>query len=144
MWQLDPNIRIVIVTGFGQYLSEDYTMITGRKDLFYLRKPFNPEEIRQFARALTQQWNLEIEKEKLKNDLKITKEELEDMNNNLQQKVEEQMTMFIQQNKMTFIGLLAASVAREVNDPIAFINNNLTYLKSYCSKIRRICTVHNP
>jgi phosphoserine phosphatase RsbU/P len=42
-----------------------------------LRKPFNPDEIKQFARALTKQWNLECEKEILSAKLaKVRKNEI--------------------------------------------------------------------
>ena len=62
---IDANINIVIVTAFSEYSLDDIVRKVGRKNIFYLRKPFNTEEIRQFARALTSQWNLEREKELL-------------------------------------------------------------------------------
>jgi len=131
IWMIDPNIKILIVTAYSQYLSEDCAMVAGRDDLFYLRKPFNPEEIRQFARAFTKQWSLEKEKARLTEDLKVAQEKLEDMNNNLQKKVEDQTTMLIQSDKMASIGLLAAGIAHEINNPVAFMNSNLTSMKSY-------------
>jgi two-component system NtrC family sensor kinase len=135
MWQIDQNIKVVIVTGHSQYLSEDCVMVTGRDDLFYLRKPFNSEEIIQFARALTKQWSLARQMDILTYELMIAHEKLEDMNKNLQKKVEEQTTMLIQTDKMASIGLLAAGVAHEVNNPISFVDMNLTSLKSYTAKI---------
>jgi CheY-like chemotaxis protein len=51
------------------YTPDDIVNLVGREDLFYLRKPFNPAEIRQFARALTNLWELEREKEMLAADL---------------------------------------------------------------------------
>jgi sigma-B regulation protein RsbU (phosphoserine phosphatase) len=65
IWRIDPDIKIVIVTAYSDYTPDDIVRIVGREDLFYLRKPFNPVEIRQFARALTNQWELEREKELL-------------------------------------------------------------------------------
>ena len=138
IWMIDPKIKILIVTAFSQYLSEDFTMVAGRDDLFYLRKPFKPEEIRQFARAFSKQWRLEREMEMLTEDLKIAHEKLEDINNNLQKKVEEQTTMLIQSDKMASIGLLAAGVAHEINNPTAFLNNNLISLRSYINHIRTL------
>jgi sigma-B regulation protein RsbU (phosphoserine phosphatase) len=64
IWALDPQVKIVIVTG-SQYPPDAIIQITQREDLFYLRKPFNVEEIHQFARALTHQWRLEYDKERL-------------------------------------------------------------------------------
>ncbi|MBW2440993.1 MAG: SpoIIE family protein phosphatase [Deltaproteobacteria bacterium] len=65
IWQIDADIKIVIVTAYSDYTPDDIVNLVGREDLFYLRKPFNPAEIRQFARALTNQWELEREKEVL-------------------------------------------------------------------------------
>jgi sigma-B regulation protein RsbU (phosphoserine phosphatase) len=65
IWQIDADIKIVIVTAYSDYTPDDIVNLVGREDLFYLRKPFNPAEIRQFARALTNQWELEREKELL-------------------------------------------------------------------------------
>jgi sigma-B regulation protein RsbU (phosphoserine phosphatase) len=65
IWRIDPDIKIVIVTAYSDYTPDDIVNIVEREDLFYLRKPFNPAEIRQFARALTNQWELEREKQML-------------------------------------------------------------------------------
>ena len=67
--RLYPDIKIVIVTAYSDYTPDDIVNLVGREDLFYLRKPFNPAEIRQFARALTNLWELEREKEMLAADL---------------------------------------------------------------------------
>jgi sigma-B regulation protein RsbU (phosphoserine phosphatase) len=69
IWQIDADIKIVIVTAYSDYTPDDIVDLVGREDLFYLRKPFNPAEIRQFARALTNQWELEREKERLSDQL---------------------------------------------------------------------------
>jgi sigma-B regulation protein RsbU (phosphoserine phosphatase) len=65
IWHIDPDIKIVIVTAYSDYTPDDIVNLVGREDLFYMRKPFNPAEIRQFARALTNQWELEREKQML-------------------------------------------------------------------------------
>jgi sigma-B regulation protein RsbU (phosphoserine phosphatase) len=69
IWRIDPRMKIVIVTAYSDYTPDDIVSKVNREDLFYLRKPFNPAEIRQFARALTTQWNLEQEKELLSSKL---------------------------------------------------------------------------
>ena len=77
IWAVDSRIKFVIVTAHSEYTPEDTIRITDRDNLFFLRKPFNPEEIRQFARVLTHEWFLEREKELLNHELKKTNEELE-------------------------------------------------------------------
>ena len=69
IWHIDPAIKIVIVTAYSDYTPDDIVRLVGREDIFYLRKPFNPAEIRQFARALTNQWQLEREKNRLSAEL---------------------------------------------------------------------------
>ncbi len=128
IWQLDPDIKILIVTAYSEYTPEDIINVTKREDLFYLRKPFNHEEILQFARALSNEWNLEKKRETLKKDLKRA-------NENLEEKVKQQAAMIVQSEKMATIGLLAAGVAHEINNPITFINANLSALKKYLKKI---------
>jgi len=59
IWRIDSGIKIVIVTAFSEVSPDEMVQVTAREDLFYLRKPFNPEEIRQFARALCRQRDLE-------------------------------------------------------------------------------------
>jgi two-component system NtrC family sensor kinase len=96
IWAIDPQIKIVIVTAFSEYRPCDIINIAQRDDIFYLRKPFNSEEIKQFANALSNSWNTEREREILAARLETVNAELEDMNQNLQQKVKEQTAMLIQ------------------------------------------------
>jgi len=63
IWKIEPNMKMVIVTAFSDILPDEIVRIVGREDIFYLRKPFNPEEIRQFARALCNQWVFDRERE---------------------------------------------------------------------------------
>lgn len=135
IWEIDPDIKIVIVTAYSEYASEDIVAVTGRDDLFYLKKPFNHEEILQFARALTNEWNLERKRDTLEAELKQANETLADMNENLKEKVQKQATMIVQAEKMASVGLLAAGVAHEINNPISFVNSNLSVIKNYFEKI---------
>ena len=135
IWKIDPDIKIVIVTAYSEYTPEDIISVTGRDDIFYLRKPFNYEEILQFARALTNEWNLERSRDDLEKNLKAANEELADMNDNLKTKVQQQAAMIVQTEKMASVGILAAGVAHEINNPLSFVNSNLTTIKNYLKRI---------
>jgi two-component system, NtrC family, sensor kinase len=135
IWEIDPDIKIVIVTAYSEHSPEDIIKETGRDDIFYLRKPFNQEEIFQFARALTNEWNLERKRDRLELDLTDANAKLEEMNQNLKLKVQKQAAMIVQAEKMASVGLLAAGIAHEINNPIAFINSNLSAVKNYFNKI---------
>ncbi|MDM8538897.1 SpoIIE family protein phosphatase, partial [Desulfobacterales bacterium HSG17] len=74
IWEIDPDIKIVIITAFSEYSEDEIVQITGRDDIFYLRKPFSSGEIKQFARALTRQWNLEKQKAELTQKLTETRD----------------------------------------------------------------------
>jgi two-component system NtrC family sensor kinase len=135
IWATDPRVKIVIVTAYSEYSPDDIIQATGRDDILYRRKPFNSEEIRQFAKALTVQWGLEREREQLTSQLRKAIDELAEMNKNLQKRVEEQTTLLIQSEKMASIGILAAGVAHEINNPISFISGNLSTLHKYTVRI---------
>ena len=89
VWAVDPNIKIVIVTAFSEHRPCDIIDIARRDDIFYLRKPFNSEEIRQFANALTHAWKAERERDDLSARLEARNAELEAVNGALEKKVRE-------------------------------------------------------
>ena len=138
IWAVDPQIKIVIVTAFSEYRPCDIVSIAQRDDIFYLRKPFNSEEIKQFANALTNSWNTEREREILAARLETVNAELEDMNKNLQQKVKEQTALLLQSEKMSSLGVLAAGVAHEINNPISFVHGNLDTIRKYSASIKKL------
>jgi two-component system NtrC family sensor kinase len=138
IWAIDPQIKIVIVTAFSEHRPCDIVSIAQRDDIFYLRKPFNSEEIKQFANALTNSWNTEREREILAARLETVNAELEDMNKNLQQKVKEQTALLIRSEKMSSLGVLAAGVAHEINNPISFVHGNLDTIRKYSASIKKL------
>lgn len=89
----------------------------------------------------------------------IYQKELEVLNRTLEEKVEQRTTLLNQRNnqleksnqelhaaqqqliqaeKMASIGQLAAGVAHEINNPISFVNSNLSSLKQYTDTYRKL------
>jgi PAS domain S-box-containing protein len=63
---LDPDIEIVMVTAHGDVSPEEIvTRVPPVSKLLYIRKPFTPEEIKQFAVALSAKWQQEIQLHKI-------------------------------------------------------------------------------
>jgi len=59
LWQLDPDLEVVICTAFSDYSFEQIVQELGSTDrLLILKKPFDPVEVRQLAGALTEKWNV--------------------------------------------------------------------------------------
>ncbi|MES0350916.1 MAG: response regulator, partial [Desulfobacteria bacterium] len=57
---LDPNIEIVMVTAHNDVGPEEIvSRVPPAGKLLYIRKPFTPEEIKQFAVALGAKWQQE-------------------------------------------------------------------------------------
>ena len=58
MWAIDPDIQTVICTAFSDHEWDEVIPRLGHRDqLLILRKPFDPIEVHQLARALTYKWH---------------------------------------------------------------------------------------
>jgi hemerythrin-like metal-binding protein len=60
----------------------------------------------------------------------------------LLQKVEEAQNQLLQSEKMASIGQLAAGVAHEINNPVGFVNSNLTTLNTYVGQLLKLIDAH--
>jgi len=59
LWQIQPDLQVVICTAFADYSFEEIIERLGANDnLLILKKPFEPVEVRQMASALTNKWNM--------------------------------------------------------------------------------------
>ena len=59
---LDPEIHLVMVTGYSDRSPIEVAKVAGPFDkLYYVAKPFEIEEILQLARALSEKWRIERE-----------------------------------------------------------------------------------
>ena len=59
---LDPDINLVIVTGYSDFSPLEISRAAGPADkIFYIAKPFQAEEVVQTATALAQRWQVDLE-----------------------------------------------------------------------------------
>jgi signal transduction histidine kinase len=70
LWQVDPDMEIVICTAFSDHAWEDVVTTLAQQDKFLiLRKPFDAIEVHQLASSLTRKWNLAQQARLKMNDL---------------------------------------------------------------------------
>ncbi|TGX50467.1 GGDEF domain-containing response regulator [Sphingomonas gei] len=59
---LDPDINLVIVTGYSDFSPVEISRAAGPADkIFYIAKPFQAEEVLQTATALAQRWKVDLD-----------------------------------------------------------------------------------
>ncbi len=59
IWEVDPEILVVICSAYSDYSWEDMVARMGRSDRFLiLKKPFDNIEVRQCAMVLTERWSV--------------------------------------------------------------------------------------
>src|SRR5581483_11469472 len=59
LWEVYPDLQVVICTAYSDYAWEDLIAKVGRSDrLVILKKPFDNVEVLQLANALTEKWRL--------------------------------------------------------------------------------------
>jgi len=58
LWEVAPDLQVVICTAYADYSREDMVAKLGFNDRWLiLKKPFDPFEVNQLANALTEKWN---------------------------------------------------------------------------------------
>lgn len=100
----------------------------------YICKPFQMEEV--LARVDTHTALF-----KSRQALKAREESLQHSLHDLEAahlRLKEMSGQLLQSEKLASIGLLAAGVAHEINNPIGFISSNLNILKSYVDSLLRL------
>ena len=88
LWEICPQLQVVICTAYSDYSWEGMRAKLGRPDsLVVLKKPFDNVEVQQLAHALTRKWELnvqaEMQMEGLENMVLKRTIELETANQNL-------------------------------------------------------------
>ncbi len=95
----------------------------------YIQKPF--EKMNFIARVLSTLREISYKKEIKKNAV-----QLEEQNKQLK----EAQFYMVQKEKLVAIGELAAGIAHEINNPLAFVSSNFLNIRQYASQIAELLT----
>ncbi len=68
---LDQNIEIVFVTAYTDRTRVEIGKEIGEQRFFYLKKPFDSDEVRQLAESLTFRWQLARDREQLDHEKEV-------------------------------------------------------------------------
>lgn len=148
LWQVDPDLQIVICTAYSDYTwQETFDRLGNSDNLLILKKPFEDIEVLQMANAMVQKWNSTAQAQWKMNQLEALvqqrTERIAAQNRQLEDKIDElnqTRAQLIQSEKLAAIGQLAAGIAHEINNPMGFVHSNLDVLAGYADAIAQIST----
>jgi len=94
LWRANPNIQIVLCTGYADFTSQDLIRQFGHNNrLLVLKKPFDAAGLRQVAYSLAEKWDLAHEAQSNLQRLQSLVDErtakLQEANHSLQRKINE-------------------------------------------------------
>ena len=151
LWELEPDVQVTTITRERELgetrdrLPEEYL-----DQWDFLAKPVTPFELVQRTRRSLGAWFAHERDrralEKLGNTVRERTQELADRNGELETRnseleqalrdLEQAQSQLLQNEKMACIGVLAAGIAHDLNNPIGFVSSNLGTLQRYIEKIR--------
>jgi two-component system, NtrC family, sensor kinase len=134
LWAEDPGLQVVICTAYSDYSWSEIVERLGHRDgLLVLKKPFDTVEVVQMADALAEKW-------RLREAVRSRTGELEKALARLQAETEAHKHVTAELHKaerLAGLGVLAAGVAHEINNPLAYTLANLEFVGAELDLARR-------
>ncbi|HEY0190697.1 MAG TPA: ATP-binding protein [Kofleriaceae bacterium] len=137
IWQVDPELQIVICSAYADHSWRELRGRLGDRDaLLILKKPFDTVEVVQCAHALTSKWALarrvRAHVDELETTVAARTRELVAANAALAEEARVRQRMEAElrlSQKLEAVGQLAAGIAHEINTPIQYVADNLSFLR---------------
>ncbi|MDA4133160.1 MAG: ATP-binding protein, partial [Thaumarchaeota archaeon] len=149
LWQVAPELQVVICTAYSDYSWSQMLQKLERHDgLLILKKPFDNIEVLQMAQALSMKSLLERQvKGQLANLEAAVRERtvaLTSANVSLRQEIERRQQaeqQLVESQKLEGLGLMAAGIAHEINNPMAFVTANVASLQQDLQALEMLPTI---
>jgi response regulator RpfG family c-di-GMP phosphodiesterase len=126
IWEVDPEIQVVLCTAYSDRSWEDMVRILGRTDQFLiLKKPFDNVEVRQLTVSLTQKWVLARK-------LKLHIDRLEDL-------IRERTQQVVATRDLSVFALAKLAESRDTET-----GQHLERMREYCRMLAEHLAVHGP
>jgi len=134
----------------------------------HLEDKVDVKELGEFISAVSDAYDQsDSERNMIERSLELMSNELTEQNNNLQDelkirqeveqalriekdeqkkliiKLEEAQNQLVQSDKLASIGQLAAGVAHEINNPIGYVNSNISSLQLYINQLFNLIALYN-
>jgi len=117
-----------------------YDKVIGVAQFFSKRNHEGKKDQLDFVAHATRHINMIIERETSEKNLKYNNLKLEATLS----KLKETQMQLVQHSKMISIGELSAGMAHEINNPMSYVQNNLSTLKKYVSTLTESLQQQNP
>ncbi len=123
------TVQVIMLTSISDNESFRQCFDLGADD--YIHKPIEPVEFNaRIKAAVKTNSNTHMLKEMF-NQVRIQNNELKKLNNELRKA----QTQMIQKEKMASLGIMAAGIAHEINNPIGYVSSNLETMQSFVDRI---------
>jgi len=132
----DDYVPVLVLTGDGTSEAKEKALSHGARD--YLSKPLNRTEVQLRVRNLLQTRHLHLQLRAQNASLEQQVRERTELAEELgrtNQKLRETQTHLIHSEKMAGLGQLVAGIAHEINNPLAFVINNIFIVKEALEKL---------
>ncbi len=128
--RVDPRMACTVISGAGsEILDRLVPIFRGREeDWGFAAKPVSIHELHRHGVQMVMEWNRRRRLEYLQSHLE---QEVRERTRQL----EEAHQRLLQSEKLAGIGVLAAGIGHEINNPVAFVQSNLDTLHMYATRL---------